>query len=650
MKAGEFLAPRRTPAQAVAAEGKGGAGMTELSLRILATSDLHANLMPWDYSRDRPSSTAGLALTAGLIAQARAEVSDSLLFDNGDFLQGSALGDFYGLEQGLGPDDTHPVIAAMNLLEYDAVTLGNHEFSHGLDFLMRAMERADFPVVSANVDLVSPVGTSLFSRHVMIEHVLTGPSGTRHPLRIGVFGLCPPQVMDWESERLRGHINVHSMVEAGRLTAAALRRQGADVIVALTHSGIAAPGAGDEAENAALLLAASADIDVLIAGHTHQVFPGPRFEGIPGVDARAGTLAGKPAVMPGFFGSHLGVIDLTLREVGGRLRVADHSVTLRPVSGRAADGARVATTLPDPRVMDLCGAAHRSAILWTQREVGASPVDLCSHFAQVADTPLARLVAKAKIDHLIANLGHDGATDLPVLAAVATFKAGGRGGADNYVDIPAGPLSIRHVADIYPHPNTVVGLHVTGAELIEWLERSAGQFQTVIPGAHDQPLIDEAFPSFNFDTIHGLTWTIDLSRPALFDANGARRPDGTGRIQAVAFQGRPLAPDDEFLLATNSYRAGGGGGFPATGGAARIALADGKPIRTLLAEFLARSGSQEKAADFAPDWRFASMPGTSVLFDTAPAARTDDAGLAQFRAEDLGLQADTGFRRFRLWL
>ena len=647
MTAGVLTWPRSRPEEV----GSGDVGMT---LRILATTDLHANLMAWDYAHDRSLATAGLALTAAQIAKARAEVPVCLLVDNGDFLQGSALGDFYGLEHGLQPGEVHPIIATMNLLAYDAATLGNHEFSHGLDFLMRAIDDASFPVVSANV--ARRLGATpdrddpLISRHVMIERVLTGPTGLPHRLRIGIFGLCPPQVMEWEGERLSGHLAVRGMVEAGRAAAATLRAGGADIVIALSHSGITAAGSGDEAENASLALAMRADVDVLVAGHTHQLFPGPCFEGIAGVDAQAGTLAGKPAVMPGFNGSHLGVIDLTFRQEGGRLEITNHSVALRPIVNREASGLPVALEDPDARVIELAQPSHRATLGWTRRQVGTSSVGLRSHFTAVTDTPLARLVAEAKAAYLARIVG---STDLPILAAVSTFKAGGRGGAENYVDIPPGPLSIRHVADLYPHPNTVVGLRVTGAELADWLERGASQLRTVAPGGHDQPLIDEDFPSFNCDTIHGLTWRVDLSQPARFDARGALSPSGARRISAILHRGRPVAAEDVFILATNSYRAGGGGYFPATGKDARVILSNGKPIRSILADYLAAgfdAGSVGGAAAFRPDWRFMSMPGTSVLFDTAPEARAEDPDIAHFHAEDLGLQAGTGFRRFRLWL
>ena len=109
---------------------------------------------------------------------------------------------------------------------------------------------------------------------------------------------------------------------------------------------------------------------------------------------------------------------------------------------------------------------------------------------------------------------------LPVLSAAAPFKSGGRGGPDYYTDVPAGPIAIKNVADVYLYPNTLQAVAITGAEVKDWLERSAGIFTQVTPGGADQPLIDPAFPAYNFDVIDGVTYAIDVTQPSKYDADG----------------------------------------------------------------------------------------------------------------------------------
>ena len=122
-----------------------------VDLRIMETTDLHVHLHPYDYYADCPNPDLGLARLSELVDLARQEAPNCLLFDNGDFLQGTPVGDFYAYDKGFRAGEIHPVIAAMNALRYDAITLGNHEFNYGLEFLMRSMAHAEFPTVSANI-------------------------------------------------------------------------------------------------------------------------------------------------------------------------------------------------------------------------------------------------------------------------------------------------------------------------------------------------------------------------------------------------------------------------------------------------------------------------------------------------------------------
>ncbi|MEI2807485.1 MAG: metallophosphoesterase [Albidovulum sp.] len=125
------------------------AAANQAHLRIMETTDIHVNVFPYDYYADKPNDTMGLSRTAALIDAMRAEATNAMLVDNGDFLQGNPMGDYIAYERGMKDGDVHPVIGAMNTLGYSASTLGNHEFNYGLDFLMdKALAGANFPIVS----------------------------------------------------------------------------------------------------------------------------------------------------------------------------------------------------------------------------------------------------------------------------------------------------------------------------------------------------------------------------------------------------------------------------------------------------------------------------------------------------------------------
>ena len=597
-------------------------------LRLLATSDLHAHAFGWDYHADRPQAGLGLSDLAHMIDLARAECPNTLLLDNGDFLQGSPLGD-WAAEQ--GEDVPHPMISAMNALGYDAATLGNHEFSHGLPLLRRAMADAHFPFVSANLQ---PVDDGPFAqRSILIDRDLTDGKGKSRPIRIGITGIAPPQTVIWEAGQIDGQIVASDAVPAATEAVSALRRAGADIVILLAHTGMGSARLEQGMENVALPLARLAGADAMILGHTHLVFPDPATVA-PGGDGP--HLHGKPAVMPGFFGSHLGQIDMTLRHDGSHWSLSGTKADLlpaRPVSE------------PHLGLESVCGAAHQAARTWLGTRIGQTDVHLHSYFSRIAPCNIMRLVAAAEARHVRQSLTGTSLADLPILSATAPFRAGGRGGVANFTDIPQGPLELRHAVDIYPFPNRIVALLLTGEELGDWLERAAIQFATLDPAQPDRPLVNTDSPSFDFDLIAGLSFQFDLTKPPRFDARGQCINPDAHRIRDLTFGGNQITPADRFILATNSYRAAGSGGFPGCQ-PDRILLDDKTSTRSALISYL--TSDEGSTAPAAYDWSFAPV-GASATFDTAATAEPLLPSISALRPELLD-GAAPGYRRFRLHL
>ena len=631
-----------------------------IHLRLLATTDLHVHILPHDYYTGKAANGLGLARTATLIVEARAEAENCLLFDNGDFLQGSPLGDFVAqlvAQDGPAPPrNVHPMIAAMNHLRYDAATLGNHEFSHGLPFLEAALQGATFPVVSANVMRgTDPQSDATFvPGYVLLKRVLTGPQGTAHPITIGVIGFTPPQIMIWDHQHLAGKILTKDILLAAKTLIPLMRHAGAQLIVALSHSGIGADQPAEGMEDASTALAALDGIDALITGHSHLVFPSADFTSTDRVDAGSGTLYGKPAVMPGFHGSHLGVIDLYLARSGTGYQVRAHRAGVRPISVRGAKGGTRALVASHPGVVRSVARAHRDTLAWASRPVGRSDVALHSYFALIAPSPAMALVARAQALHVAAMLADTAFADLPVLGSAAPFKAGGRGGPDNYTDVPAGEVLLRHAADLYIHPNTSAAIRLTGAEITGWLDHAAGLYAQIRPGSHGCTLIDPEFPGFNFDVISGIGFQIDLSQPPRFDLRGGEVNPHTRRIRDLIYNGAPIDPSASFAIATNSYRVAAYARF-LPDSENRILYHSALTNREVLLRHLA---THIPVAEPAPNpgtnsgtagWRFCPMPDTMVTFDTSPAARAHlgDPGLPQITPTGL---TQAGFLRFLLQL
>jgi 2',3'-cyclic-nucleotide 2'-phosphodiesterase/3'-nucleotidase len=621
------------------------------ALRILATTDLHMHLFPYDYCIDIPSDAVGLARTATLIEKARAEVSECILLDNGDFLQGSPMGDYAARECNAGKSGPHPMIAAMNLLNYDAAALGNHDFNFGVEFLESALGDAQFPIVCANIngtDAISgPSGMPLIRPYQILDRIVTLSNGERRLLRIGIVGFLPPQITQWDSEHLKGRITTRDILEAAKEAVPHLRAQGADLVIALAHSGFGARVPQTGTENAATALAALPGIDAVVAGHSHLVFPSTDFAGMDGVDLAAGTVCGKPAVMPGCWGSHLGVIDLTLTHDAGRWHVAASHAEARPILHRHADWTVSPLVSSAPEVLRAVAPDHAATLAFVRRPIGRSEIDLNTYFALVSPTACTAIVAEAQRAFVLARLSDTALGGLPVLSASAPFKAGGRGGVTQYTDIPKGDLALRHLADLYLFPNTVRAVRMSGAMVADWLERSAGIFRQIVPGLQDQGLINPAVPCYNFDTIFGLTYRIDVSQPPRFGLLGEVINPASRRIRDLALDGVPLCPDADVIVATNSYRTGGGGEFPHMTNGAQVVLETDEANRDVLVRHVLNHGVLTDASE--PPWRFASMPGTSVLMETSPLGLRY---MGDLYGLDIGYAGPghDGFARFRIQL
>ncbi|GIT93073.1 2',3'-cyclic-nucleotide 2'-phosphodiesterase [Jannaschia pagri] len=629
-----------------AAKAKAG----QAHLRIAETTDLHVHVWPYDYYGDRAVDTVGLARTASLIEQVRAEAGNSLVLDNGDFLQGNPLGDYMAYERGLKDGDLHPIIAAMNAVGFDGATIGNHEFNYGLDFLMKALARADFPVVLANV--ATELGTTpredktLVPPYAILDTQVTDGAGETHPIKVGIIGFTPPQIMQWDRRHLEGNVQVRDILAAAEAYVPQMKEEGADIIVALSHSGIGAAQPEEMMENASVPLAAIPGIDAVLTGHHHRTFPSDAYAGIAGVDAEAGTIHGKPAVMPGFWGSHMGLIDLMLEKDGRSWKVTASTSEVRPIAIRQEDRSWQPQVESAQTVLDATQADHDAALAYVRRAVGKTDAPLHSYFALVADDPSVQIVSIAQkwyVEQLLAGTEHAG---LPILSAAAPFKAGGRGGPEYYTDVAAGDVAIRNVADLYLYPNTVRAVRVTGQQVKDWLERSAGMFNQVEAGATDAPLLNPEFPSYNFDVMDGVTYQIDLSQPSRFDRDGAVINPNANRIVDLSYDGAPLDMDAEFIIATNNYRASGGGSFPGADGST-IILEAPDTNRDVIVRYIIDQGTISPSAD--GNWSFKPMEGTTAIFETGPGGATYADGVPGVTLEEAGT-SDEGFLQFRMTL
>lgn len=579
-------------------------------LRILETTDLHMQLLDYDYFADRTDETIGLIRLLGQITQHRTAPNQTcLLFDNGDFIQGNPLGDY--LANNADRDAIHPMIAAFNTLQYDAIALGNHEFNYGLPFLRQALKDAQFPVTCANIS--QQQGPPLAEKFVILERTLPCSDGQTRALKIGVMGFVTPQITQWDSTALDGALTTEDIVICAIRTVPEIKAAGADVVIALCHSGIGRANYEMGMENAAVPLATVGGIDVILTGHTHEIFPDASRPMTDVVNPTAGTLHGKPAVMAGFYGNRLGVIDLELCWHHGGWRIESHSVSLE--QGTADTPA--AQPIRDKITADV-SAAHNATLAHIRQPIAVTSVPIHSYFGTIGPDLSQQLLADAQFHHITKALQDSVFQDLPVISATAPFRVGGKAGPGHYIDVAPGPLTLRDAAAIYPFANTLSATRRKGADLRAWLERSASHFSQIKQGTQNQPIINPRSPAYHFDTLFGLYYEIDLSQPARYDTEGVLRNPNAARIRSLTLNGKPVRDDDPFVLATNSYRANGGGNFQIKPNGDAIHCSTQSTLDILIAH-LRFKGTVSKAAQ--PTWAFAHLSDTRAVFYAAPAAR-----------------------------
>ena len=601
------------------------------TLALLETTDLHANVLSYDYYKLQDEPSIGLERTAALIAQARSEFPNNLLLDNGDTIQGTALADYQALVKPLACDQTLAIYKAMNLLKVDGGGIGNHEFNYGLAFLSQVtgnqfdVDSVDaakprcagpqFPQVLANVYSVKS-GKPLFAPFHIIDKKITamGADGKliTSTVKVGIISFAPPTIMSWDKRWLEGRVYTQGVRETAEKFIPEMRAKGAELVVAISHGGLDNSPYSPTMENGNYYLSQVPGVDAMLIGHSHQLFPNasstvPQFN-LPGVDKARGLVNGVPTVMANLWGKHLGVIGLRLRH-DGKQWVIDKTQTT--VEARGIQNADKSYVQADPAIAKLVAVEHAATIAYVQTPVGSTDFRMSTYFADVGDISAIEVVNQAQTSYLAAyvkaNLPQY--ANLPVLSMSSPFKSGSAGVSD-FTDVKAGNVALNNAADLYLYPNALYGVKMTGAELKAWLEHSAQRFNTIDPNKMGpQELINTAHPSYNFDTI--------TSKDISYEIDVTQTPGQ--RIKRLTYQGKPVDLQQEFLIATNNYRASGGGNFPGLDGSKTV-LASPDNNRELLIAYITQEKQLTRAKNGAArSWRFAKATTRGpVVFHTAP--------------------------------
>ncbi len=539
-------------------------------LTVLATTDLHGHVRDHDYGTDRPyeddyGNRIGLARVADVVRRLRGTAPHALLVDAGDVLEGSPLSHHFARRLAESDDGTvppHPMATVMNHLGYDAVALGNHELDYGLRALERFRTQLDAPLLAGNVD-DAVTGAPALEGTVLRDVVVADGAP---PVRVGIIGLTTPKVTTGNRdvpERRR----CTDLVAAAPPLVAQVRAEGADVVVAVVHSGAVDPATP---ENAALDLAREvAGLDVVVAGHAHVELPERH---VTGPDGRRVLLT-----EPLCWGMRVAVVEVDLVRTDGAWAVAE-------ASSRLVD---TADAEEDPEVVALVASAHDEVRALGDRVVGRAAPPSATAPARYRPTSALALVAAAQAAGL-RDLLPDG---LPVLSIVCP--------TNRYAAIPAGPVRHRQVAALCQFDSGLVVVEMTGAQLRAHLEHAAAFFfGTTGPGPHDPDVLTNAptprtphgTADFDYDVVYGvdapLTYDVDLARPV------------GSRITGLGYDGQPLLDAQRFHVVGSRYRAAGSAAYPHIG-AAPVVHEVAEPLRARVARHLAEGRPYEQV----PHWR-----------------------------------------------
>jgi 2',3'-cyclic-nucleotide 2'-phosphodiesterase/3'-nucleotidase len=636
---------------APAAQSAPAAG-ARATVAILETTDLHNHVLGYDYFKLTADPSVGIERTATLIADARKQFANTVLLDNGDTIQGNALADRQAVSKRIDCGQVLAIYKAMNKLGYDGAALGNHDFDYGLDFLSQVTGSQfkvdgvpadrprcagpNFPFVLANV-LSKKDGKPLFAPYRIFDKQIQvrQPDGSMasSTIKVGIIGLVPPIIMSWSKLQLEGKVEAVGVRETAYRYIPEMKAKGADIVIAILHGGINGEPYSPGMEDAAYYLAQVPGIDAMLMGHMHQNFPNaasnePKFQ-LPGVDKVRGTVHGVPSVMAAMWGRSLGVIALALQHDGKGWQVDRAATQVEVRTTRLPDKTLVAA---DPAFAAMIAPEHADAIAYVKTPIGRTDFRMSSHFAEVGDMSALSVVNAAQADYVRnyvrANLPQY--AGLPVLAMAAPFK-NGHAGVNDYTDVAEGSLAINNAADLYLFANTINAVKLNGAGLKAWLERAAWRFNTIDPTkTGEQELLNPSMPGFDFDMVTSSEFSYEIDVTQIIGK----------RIVNMRYQGKPVDPTMEFLIATNSYRAGGGGNFPGVNGSATV-ISSPDANRDAMIAYIRQHGNITRA-EFGKQrsWTFKKVKtaGTIVyhsapgVLDLAKAAGLDNVSL--LRADD----------------
>ncbi|WP_332877330.1 bifunctional 2',3'-cyclic-nucleotide 2'-phosphodiesterase/3'-nucleotidase [Massilia sp. S19_KUP03_FR1] len=660
---------------------------TTVTLALMETTDIHANVMSYNYYSLAEDTSLGLERTSTLITAARAENPNNVLLDDGDVIQGTLLGDLQSVTKPVACNETMAVHKVMNAMKYDGGGFGNHEFNYGLQLLSQITNTdfgipgvtkpsatcgaPAFPLVLTNVTSVA-TGKPIVQPYSLLARTFTAtaPDGSKLSVKmnVGIMSFVPPQILEWDQKNLAGKVAVSGVQEAANQYVPEMRSKGADLVVALSHGGLDTSTYSPKMENGSYHLT-STGIDALLIGHSHLIFPkgketgaaalDPSFAAFPAsakIDPVNGFVNGVPTVMAQSWGRRLGIIKMMLAYKSGKWVVQSDKTTVESRGFKYTDG--TTNVAADAAIAPIVATEHAATIAFAKQPLGVTTdFEMSAYFALAGDVSAIELVNQAQLayvknfiatstDATIASY-----KNIPVISCSAPFKAG-RNGPSDFTDVAPGAsaaapigLQVRNPGDLYLYSNNnLQAVKIKGSDLKAWLETSAKQFGQIDPAnVSEQDLVPTYGTIYNYDVFYAennaLTYQIDVTKPA------------GSRVVNLTYLGKLVADGDDFIVATNDYRAGGGGAVPGIDGSKTI-IKSPDANQTIVSNYLTALGTTSGKVTLAANgsarsWSFVKVATAGpVILRSAPGhlALARSSGISTITAEG-GLDA-SGFAKY----
>ena len=544
--------PVPTPTPTPPPPGKG-------KLRLMYTTDTHGQINDMDYQR-QTRVVRGLNRISTMMKVARREMNDQncMAFDVGDNIMDYTTDFIYDAD----PFAIQPVYKALAKLNYDAITVGNHEFDYGLDYLIDQLNGSGLKdkVILSNVTSKYSGEFIYGKENRIIEKEVVDYNGYTHIVKVGLFGAAPPNLSS-RTEKSTASLKTVGFCETAAIEVQKLKEQGADIIVALAHTGVGTENPSPNAANAGYGMTKVDGLDVILGGHQHIYFPDSSYSYLPGIDPNTWMVNGTRFLVMRAQARSLGIVDLNLSfDAEGHVCIDSSDYDIRKVTSNVT---------PDPAIdetMDKWGPKITAASSVKIGDIGEHRWS--TYMAQLESNPILQTVQNAQraygYQYILQNAPDF--AGFPLICATRYGMYGNESGQE-YGDV-TGAISAGRIQDFARYQQYEYIYWITGAQLKEWIEWTASVYQQ--PGTSGQSqwgdsiiadyvrnrngeslvTSDNVREWKNYFLFGGIEYTINPQVPSRYSMRGDRISDYE-RVTSLTMNGVPITPEQQFVIVTD---------------------------------------------------------------------------------------------------